>query len=101
MNKAKEKQQKRVTRHRRIRAKLSGTAERPRLSVYKSNRAIYAQIIDDDKGVTLVAGTEVNELVKKALTKKITRVVFDRGGFNYTGKIKQFADEARKAGLEF
>ena len=92
---------KRITRHRRIRAKVVGTADRPRLSIYRSNRVIYAQLIDDDKGVTLVSGNDAGELAKRALEKKIKRVVFDRGGFIYTGRIKEFAEAARKAGLEF
>lgn len=90
-----------------IRAKISGTATRPRLSVFKSNTAIYAQLIDDDKAVTLasakgkdatVVGTEIT---KKALAKKISQVVFDRGGYIYAGKVKSVAESARQAGLKF
>lgn len=94
-------------RRKRIRAKVSGTAERPRLSVYKSNMAIYAQIIDDEKAITLVSakgrdaakvGSEIGALAK---SKKINTVVFDRGGYIYTGKVKKLADSAREAGLKF
>lgn len=102
-------------RRKRIRAKISGTAERPRLSVYKSNTATYAQLIDDAKGVTLAAassqGVKGNkttsakavgiELAKLAKSKNIAKVVFDRGGFIYTGRIKALADGAREGGLEF
>ncbi|MEK7147981.1 MAG: 50S ribosomal protein L18 [Patescibacteria group bacterium] len=90
-----------------IRAKISGTSSRPRFSVFKSNTAIYAQLIDDDKGITLVAAKgadarEVGEQIAKAAeTKNIKSVVFDRGGYIYTGKVKALADSARKAGLEF
>lgn len=100
----------------RIRAKIHGTAERPRLSIFKSHKYIYAQIINDDKGHTLVSfdsklskakkpverAEEVGvEIAKKAKTAKITKVVFDRSGYLYTGKIKMVADAARKGGLEF
>jgi large subunit ribosomal protein L18 len=100
----------------RIRAKIHGTKDRPRLSIFKSHKYIYAQIIDDDKGHTLVAfdskqskakkpvekAEEVGvEIAKKAITAKITKVVFDRSGYVYTGKIKMVADAARKGGLEF
>lgn len=110
------KQQKRTRRHRRVRAKVSGTQTRPRLSVYKSNVALYAQIIDDTAGTTLVSVTSREEkaqtpreraeaaastLAKRAKEKGITAVVFDRGGFQYVGTIKAFADAARAAGLTF
>jgi large subunit ribosomal protein L18 len=100
----------------RIRAKIHGTAERPRLTIFKSHKYIYAQIIDDDKGNTLVAfdsqkskakkpveqALEVGvEIAKKARAAKITKVVFDRSGYIYTGKVKMVADAARKGGLEF
>ena len=100
----------------RTRAKVSGTAERPRLSVFKSHKYMYAQIIDDDKGNTLVAvdsrkmkgkkpverAKEVGvEIAKKAKAAGITKVVFDRGGYTYIGKIKMIADAAREGGLEF
>ena len=106
-------------RHARVRRKISGTAEVPRLAVSKSNKNIIAQIIDDTKGETLVyvstldkeiktkkankdAAKEVGALIaKKALDKKIKTVVFDRGGFIYHGVVKELAEAAREAGLEF
>lgn len=110
----------RIKRHKRLRYDLSGTAQRPRLSVYRSTNNVYVQIIDDVKGVTLVsAGTKskgVNvdgktktekaafvgtDIAKKALAKGITEVVFDRGGYLYTGRVKALADAARAAGLKF
>lgn len=106
----------RERRQKRIRSKVSGTADRPRLSIYKSNTTMYAQLIDDENGVTLVASTskEVKaknkteaakqvgiEIAKKAIDKKIKKVVFDRGGFIYTGRVKAIADGAREGGLEF
>ncbi|MEK7569524.1 MAG: 50S ribosomal protein L18 [Patescibacteria group bacterium] len=99
-----------------IRAKISGDKERPRLSVYRSNRFIYAQVIDDRSGKTLASASdlslkkgtktehakEVGKLIGAACQKaKIKRVVFDRNGFKYTGRIKLVADSAREAGLEF
>jgi large subunit ribosomal protein L18 len=90
-----------------IRAKISGTAERPRLSIFKSNTAIYAQLIDDIAGKTLVGanGTDAKkvgaEIAKAAGTKSIKSVVFDRGGYIYTGKVRALAESAREAGLEF
>ena len=100
----------------RIRAKISGTAERPRLAIFKSHKYIYAQIINDDKGHTVVAAdsrlskakTPVErareigvDIAKKAKAAKIDKVVFDRGGFLYAGKIKMVADAAREGGLQF
>jgi large subunit ribosomal protein L18 len=100
----------------RIRAKISGTPERPRLAIFKSHKYIYAQVIDDTKGHTLAsfnsrmskAKTPVErakdvgiEIAKKAKAAKVTKVVFDRGGYVYTGKIKMVADAAREGGLEF
>jgi large subunit ribosomal protein L18 len=101
----------------RVRAKVSGTAERPRLSVTISNKHVSAQIIDDVKQVTLVAGTTVgtkqtgtiteqaaivgSEIAKKAKKAKINAVVFDRNGRKYAGRLSAFADAARKEGLEF
>ncbi len=100
----------------RIRARISGTAERPRLAIFKSHKYLYAQIIDDTKGHTLVAADSRQakskkpvekakelgiEIAKKAKAAKIGKVVFDRGGFLYTGKIKMIADAAREGGLEF
>jgi large subunit ribosomal protein L18 len=104
------------TRHKRIRAKISGSSLVPRLSVYRSNTCVYGQIIDDTKSVTLVAFSadkvkgkglmekSLNagkEIAKLAIEKGIEKVVFDRGGFIYTGKIKAFADGAREGGLKF
>ena len=108
----------RVRRHARVRAKISGTAECPRLCVYRSNKNIEAQIIDDDKKVTLVAsssmalklqnGSNIDaaaqvgaDIAKKAQAKKIKKVVFDRSGYIYHGRVKALADAAREAGLEF
>lgn len=112
----------RVKKHKRLRNRFSGTAERPRLVVFRSNNHMYAQIIDDTVGHTLVAASTLEKdvkaelektnnvdaaaylgkvIAKKALDKGITNVVFDRGGFIYQGKIKALADAAREAGLEF
>ena len=109
----------RIKRHRKIRQNLSGTETAPRLCVFRSNSAIYAQIIDDVAGVTLVsastldkevkikksnieAAKEVGTLVaKRALEKNIKQVVYDRGGYIYHGIIKQIAESAREGGLEF
>ncbi|MEK7106783.1 MAG: 50S ribosomal protein L18 [Patescibacteria group bacterium] len=110
------KQDNRIRRHARVRAKVIGTAERPRLSVYKSNTRLIAQLIDDSKGSTIAAVSSASEkgktpreraeasagaLTKLAKKKGVKRVVFDRGGFQYQGTIKAFADAARAAGLEF
>ncbi len=90
-----------------IRAKISGTALRPRLSVFKSNTAMYAQIINDELGVTLTAASgkgalEVGALIaKQALALGTKTVVFDRGGYLYAGKVKALAEAARKEGLDF
>ncbi|MFH0755178.1 MAG: 50S ribosomal protein L18 [bacterium] len=101
-------------RHNRIRAKISGTSEIPRLGVYKSNTSVYGQIIDDTKGITIVSfstdkakgknfveksADAGKEIAKLAIKKGISKVVFDRGGFIYTGKIKAFAEGAREGGL--
>lgn len=108
----------RQKRHRRLRQHLSGTPECPRLNVFRSNANIQAQIIDDVKGHTLVSassealklenGGNVDaakavgaELAKRALEKNIKKVVFDRGGYLYTGRVKALADAAREGGLEF
>lgn len=99
--------QKRNKRRRRVRAKAFGTRERPRLSVFRSNRKIYGQLIDDNKGYTLVAwgGEKAEEVGDKlaalAKKKKIKSVVFDRGGYKYHGKVKALAEAARKGGLKF
>ncbi len=99
-----------------IRAKISGTSERPRLSVFRSNKFIYAQIIDDTKGKTLVQASDAkitkgtkterakevgNAIALVCLKNKINKVVFDRNGFKYTGRIKLVADAARAGGLNF
>ena len=112
----------RVKKHMKLRNRLSGTAECPRLAVFRSNNHMYAQIIDDTVGNTLVAASTLDKEVKaelektnnvdaaaklgavvakKALDKGITTVVFDRGGFIYAGKIKALAEAAREAGLDF
>jgi large subunit ribosomal protein L18 len=97
----------RERRHNRIRAKVQGTAERPRLSIYKSNRYMEAQLIDDSKGRTIASAKMDDavkvgeEVAKKAKAAGITKVVFDRGGFRYTGSVAALAEAARKAGLEF
>lgn len=116
MNKSSVKKEKRERRHQRIRSKVIGRENRPRLSVYKSNKQIYAQIINDEVGKTLVAvstaevkgdsaiskAKEAGKLIaKKAAEEKIEAVVFDRGGFVYTGKIKALAEGAREGGLKF
>ncbi len=94
-------------RHKKIRATISGTSDCPRLSVFRSNKFIYAQLIDDVKGHTFAeahsgdAKTVGIEIAKKAKTLKLSKVVFDRGGYLYTGKIKAVADAAREGGLKF
>jgi large subunit ribosomal protein L18 len=115
MNKSQYKVEKRAGRHARIRAKVSGTAARPRLAVYKSNTAVYAQLIDDVRGATIAAvdsrkqkGTTSEgavfvgtEIANKAKALGVTAVVFDRGGFRYQGIVAALADSARAAGLQF
>ncbi len=112
----------RLNKHRKIRNRFSGTAERPRLAVFRSNNHMYAQIIDDTVGNTLVSASTLQKdvkaelektnnvdaaahlgtvIAKKALDKGIKTVVFDRGGFIYQGKVKALAEAAREAGLEF
>ncbi|MFD1738299.1 50S ribosomal protein L18 [Bacillus salitolerans] len=110
----------RKKRHARVRSKLTGTAERPRLNVFRSNQHIYAQVIDDTNSVTIAsastldkelsidstsnmdAAKAVGDLVaKRAVEKGITNVVFDRGGYLYHGRVKALADAAREAGLQF
>ncbi len=107
-------------RHARVRTKISGDSQWPRLAVYRSTKHIYAQIIDDTKGVTLVSSSSKvkdlglahggniesakvvgNDIAKKALAKGIEGVVFDRGGFLFHGRVKALADAAREAGLQF
>ncbi|OGM29574.1 50S ribosomal protein L18 [Candidatus Woesebacteria bacterium RIFCSPHIGHO2_01_FULL_44_10] len=97
----------REARRKRIRAKISGTPLRPRLCVFRSNKALYVQLVDDTKGHTLAAATGNDakalgaEIAKIAIAKKIKRVVFDRGGYAYHGKIKVLAEAAREGGLSF
>ncbi len=103
-------------RHARIRSTISGTAERPRLAVFRSNKFIYAQLIDDVAGVTLAAASDMKastgtkteravavgtELAQLAQKKNITTIVFDRGGFAYTGRVQALADAARAGGVKF
>ena len=86
----------------RVRNKISGTAERPRMSVFRSNKQIYVQIINDEVGSTLVEAFKVGEAVaKKALEAGITTVVFDRNGYLYHGRVKEVAEGARNGGLKF
>jgi large subunit ribosomal protein L18 len=111
---------KKLKRIKRVRSKIFGTAKRPRLSVYRSNKFIYGQLIDDEKGKTLLSvsdkelklkdakATKSNKaklagqkLAEKSKTKKITQVVFDRGSYRYHGRVKSFADGAREGGLKF
>ena len=109
----------RIRRHKRVRTKISGTAECPRLCVYRSNTNIYVQVIDDDKQVTLVSASTLDKdvknkkankeaakelgslIAKKATAKNITTVVFDRGGYIYHGVVKAVAEAAREGGLSF
>jgi large subunit ribosomal protein L18 len=108
------KQESRERRHNKVRAKISGTLEMPRLSIFKSNKGIYAQVINDDKKETIVALSSVGkknnlataqsvglEIAKLIASKGIKKVVFDRGGYVYTGKIKAFADSVREGGIKF
>ena len=122
MLKKADKNAKRLQRHKRVRRKVFGTPQRPRLCVFRSSINIYAQIIDDTNRVTLVAASSLDEAVKgavnhtgnkeaakmvgemvakKAVEKGITEVVFDRGGYIYHGRIKELAEGAREAGLKF
>ncbi|EDU39053.1 ribosomal protein L18 [Clostridium sporogenes ATCC 15579] len=119
MFKKNDRSQSRERRHMRVRKKIFGTAERPRLSVYRSEKHIYAQLIDDVEGKTLVAASSAEKgfdglgsnkegaklvgkmVAEKALEKGLKKVVFDRGGFIYHGRIKELAEGAREAGLDF
>jgi len=122
MFKKRDRNEVRVIRHARVRKKISGTPEMPRLSVYRSNKHIQAQIIDDTKGVTLVSASTLDAALKgqleevdkkgaaklvgkligeRAVQAGIKNVVFDRGGYVYTGRVANVADGAREAGLEF
>lgn len=117
-----DKNENRLVRHKRVRKNLSGTSKRPRLCVFRSLSQIYAQIVDDTKGVTLVSASTLDPEIKKeiagkskseqakivgqyvgkrALAKKIKEVVFDRGGYIYIGRVQALADGAREAGLKF
>ncbi|MBI5139448.1 50S ribosomal protein L18 [Candidatus Nomurabacteria bacterium] len=112
----KNKQEKRIRLKKKIRVKVKGTMERPRLSVFRSNKFIYAQVIDDlanktilsasdvkmEKGTKTERAREVGKMIAEACLKaKVTKVVFDRNGFKYTGRIKLVADTARSGGLKF
>lgn len=122
MDKAKEKRLARQLRHQRVRKKVHGTSERPRLSVFRSLKHIYAQVIDDTRGHTLVSASTLDAevqagiqgktktgqaevvgevLARRAQTIGIKQVVFDRAGYRYHGRVKSLAEAARKAGLEF
>jgi large subunit ribosomal protein L18 len=108
---------KREARHKRVRKTITGTSGRPRLAVFRSTQHIYAQIVDDSKGVTLVAASDLKvaskatkrekamsvgeEIAAKAIKEKIKKVVFDRGGFRFHGRVASLAQGARKGGLEF
>ena len=108
----------RKARHERVRSKVSGTASVPRLNVFRSNKGIYAQVIDDVTGTTLASSSNLElkiknggnieaakavgkDIAEKCKSKKITKVVFDRGGYQYHGRVSALADAAREAGLEF
>jgi len=110
------KVQKRARRHRRVRVKVTGSAEKPRLSVFRSNTAIYAQLINDEKGEILASSSSLKlktgkntetakrvgmEIAKLAKEKKISKCVFDRSGYLYHGRVKALADGAREGGLQF
>ena len=122
MFKKRDRNEVRVIRHARVRKKISGTPDMPRLSVYRSNKSIYAQVIDDTKGVTLVSASTLDPQIKgqlddvdkkgaaklvgklvgeRALNAGIKTVVFDRGGYVYTGRVAELAAGAREAGLNF
>lgn len=118
----KDKNEERKVRHARVRKHISGTAARPRLCVYKSLKSIYAQVIDDERGATIVSASTLDKdlasslegktkseqakvvgeaIAKKAIAAKIKKVVFDRGGYLYTGRVAALAEGARSAGLKF
>ena len=122
MFKKRDRNEVRVIRHARVRKKISDTPEMPRLCVYRSNKSIYAQVIDDTKGITLVSASTIDPAIKgqledvdktgaakmvgklvaeRALNAGIKDIVFDRGGYLYTGRIAALADAAREAGLNF
>jgi len=112
------KREKRQLRHKRVRAKIMGTAKIPRLCVFRSNKHIYGQLIDDEKGKTLLIASDLEIkkvkvkkidiaqqvgqlLAKKAIDKKIEKIIFDRGGYKYHGRVKALAEGARQGGLKF
>jgi large subunit ribosomal protein L18 len=111
------KTEKRVRLHKKIRSRVEGTGERPRLAVFRSNRYMYAQLIDDVKQITLASASDISltdkmtkverattvgkKLADEAKKKNITAVVFDRGGFSYRGRVQALADGAREGGLQF
>ena len=111
------KTEKRARLHKKIRSRVSGTGDRPRLAVFRSNRYMYAQLIDDVRGVTLVSASDLSlsdkmnkveraktvgtKLANEAKKVNITTVIFDRGGFSYRGRVQALADAARAAGLQF
>lgn len=113
----KTKRENRIRRHKRIRAAVKGTSKRPRLCVFRSGKHIYAQLVDDDKGITFVSVNDIKnkaskkgvdvarktgeELAKRALEKGIGVAVFDRDGYKYHGRVKALADGARQGGLKF
>ncbi len=117
MDATKQKLIKRAVRHNRVRSRVSGSPERPRLSVFRASRHIYAQIIDDTQGLTLASASSMEVKAKdkktgisaavgkliaeKAMAKNITTVKFDRGGFAYHGRVKALAEAARETGLKF
>jgi large subunit ribosomal protein L18 len=112
-----EKKEKKIKRHKRVRAKIKGDLKKPRLCVFRSNTHIYAQLIDDEKGKTIISVNDLDlkakekkidiskkigiMLAQKAKEKKIENVVFDRGGYKYHGRIKALAEGAREGGLKF
>jgi large subunit ribosomal protein L18 len=119
IHKARTREQRRFRRHLRVRRKVTGSAERPRLVVFRSSKHIYAQVVDDTRGLTLVGAADTSEglqvegkgktaksfalgrlIATKAKAKGITKVVFDRGGYQYHGRVKALAEGARKGGLE-
>ena len=119
IRKIKTQADRRARRHLRVRKRVHGTAARPRLVVFRSSKHIYAQVVDDDRGVTLVGAADTSEVIQvegsgktakshalgrfiaaRAKDKGIARVVFDRGGYQYHGRVKAVADGARKGGLE-
>ena len=119
IHKARTREQRRFRRHLRVRRKVSGSDQRPRLVVFRSSKHIYAQVVDDARGVTLVGAADTSEgiavegkgktaksfalgqlIATKAKAKGITKVVFDRGGYQYHGRVKAVAEGARKGGLE-